>query len=165
MHPCYLGVQGFHRTYATGAACQQRTLSPPDTWSCPTFGLACVLMSRPNSPELVLFPDFWVSNIPQYFSFASHGWVVTFPGSNRTVFTFRNWLDLLGVVLAFLISILKISKLLQNCWHRVIDITSFEKHLESSLDHTPNFSRNLVIFRSKICVKRNLSLGLLWWSR
>ena len=36
-----------------------------------------------------------------------------------------------GVVLAFLISILKISKLLQNCWHRVIDITSFEKHLES----------------------------------
>ena len=25
------------------------------------------------------------------------------------------------------ISILKISKLLQNCWHRVIDITSFEK--------------------------------------
>ena len=31
----------------------------------------------------------------------------------------------------------------------VIDITSFEKHLESSLDHTPNFCRNLVIFRSK----------------
>ena len=37
------------------------------------------------------------------------------------------------------ISILKISKLLQNCLHRVIDITSFEKHLESSLDRTPNF--------------------------
>ena len=32
--------------------------SPPDTWSCPTFGLACVLMSRPISPELVLSPDF-----------------------------------------------------------------------------------------------------------
>ena len=31
-------VQGFHRTYATGAACQQRTLTPPDTWSCPTLG-------------------------------------------------------------------------------------------------------------------------------
>ena len=31
----YLIVQGFHRTYATGAACQQRTLTPPDTWSCP----------------------------------------------------------------------------------------------------------------------------------
>ena len=36
----------------------QRTLTPPDTWSCPTLGLACVIMSRPISPELVLFPDF-----------------------------------------------------------------------------------------------------------
>ena len=67
----YLIVQGFHRTYATGAACQQRTLTPPDTWSCPTLGLACVLMSRPISLELVLSPDFWISNIPRYFSFAS----------------------------------------------------------------------------------------------
>ena len=66
----YLIVQGFHRTYATGAACQQRTLTPPDTWSCPTLGLACVLMSRPISPELVLSPDFWISNTPRYFSFA-----------------------------------------------------------------------------------------------
>ena len=66
----YLILQGFHRTYATGAACQQRTLTPPDTWSCPTLGLACVLMSRPISPELVLSPDFWISNIPRYFSFA-----------------------------------------------------------------------------------------------
>ena len=67
----YLIVQGFHRTYATGAAWQQRTLTPPDTWSCPTLGLACVLMSRPISPELVLSPDFWISNTPRYFSFAS----------------------------------------------------------------------------------------------
>ena len=66
----YLIVQGFHRTYATGAACQQRTLTPPDTWSCPTLGLACVLMSRPISPELVLSPDFWNSNTRRYFSFA-----------------------------------------------------------------------------------------------
>ena len=66
----YLIVQGFHRTYATGAACQQRTLTPPDTWSCPTLGLACVLMSRPISPELVLSPDFRISNTPRYFSFA-----------------------------------------------------------------------------------------------
>ena len=62
----------------------------------------------------------------------------------HTVFTFRSWLCLLGVVLAFWISILKISKLLQNCWHGAIDITSFEKHLESSIDQTPNFCRNLV---------------------
>ena len=45
----------------------------------------------------------------------------------------------------------KISKLLQNCWHRVKEITSFEKkHLESSLNHTPNFCRNLVIFQEYV---------------
>ena len=32
--------------------------SKRDYWSCPTFGLASVLMLRPISPELVLFPDF-----------------------------------------------------------------------------------------------------------
>ena len=73
MFSCYLIVWGFHRTFATGAVCQQRTLTPPDTWSSPTFGLAWVLMSRPISPELVLFPDFWVSNIPRYFYFAPSG--------------------------------------------------------------------------------------------
>ena len=30
----------------------------PEARSCPTLGLACVLMSRPISPELVLSPDF-----------------------------------------------------------------------------------------------------------
>ena len=49
---------GFHRASATGVACQQGTLTPPDTWSCPTLGLACVLMSRPISPELVLTFEF-----------------------------------------------------------------------------------------------------------
>ena len=77
----YLIVQGFHRTYATGAACQQRTLTPPDTWSCPTLGLACVLMSRPISPELVLSPDFRISNTPRYFSFA--WWIITHSPKNR----------------------------------------------------------------------------------
>ena len=67
----YRITRGLHITFATGAACQQRTLSPPDTWSCPTLGLASVLMLRPNSPELVLFPDFRVSIIPRYFFFAS----------------------------------------------------------------------------------------------
>ena len=61
----YLIVWGFHKTFVTGAACQQRTLTPPDNWSCPTWGLASVLMLRPISPELVLFP-----NIPRYFYFA-----------------------------------------------------------------------------------------------
>ena len=80
------------------------------------------------------------------------------PDSHRTVFTFRGWWDLLDVVLEFWISILKISKLLQNCWHRVIDITNSEKHLESALDHIPNFCLNLVIFRStNMCLKESLT--------
>ena len=65
----YLIARGFHGIFATGAACVQRKLTPPDTWSCPTLGLACVLLLRPISPELVLFPDFWISNILRYFCF------------------------------------------------------------------------------------------------
>ena len=53
----YFSVSIFNAYSATGTACQQRTLTPPDTWSCPTFGLASVLMLRPISPELVLFLD------------------------------------------------------------------------------------------------------------
>ena len=40
---------------------RQRTLSPPDTLSCPTLGLASVLMLRQISPGLVLSPDFRTS--------------------------------------------------------------------------------------------------------
>ena len=62
---------GFHRAYESGVAFRQGTFSPPETWSCPTLGLASVLMLRPISPERVLLPDdFWVSDIPRYFCFA-----------------------------------------------------------------------------------------------
>ena len=86
-------MQGFHRTYATGAACQQRTLTPPDTWSCPTLGLACVLMSRPISPELVLSPDLWISNTPRYFSFAlySMNWLNYVGRSEKKLFYANSW--------------------------------------------------------------------------
>ena len=59
-------VQGIHRTYATGAACHQRKLTPPDTWSCATLGNAFVLMLR------LFFRPFgpWISNIPRDFCFA-----------------------------------------------------------------------------------------------
>ena len=35
----YLIPGGFHRTFATGAASQEKTLTPSDTWSCPTWDL------------------------------------------------------------------------------------------------------------------------------
>ena len=48
-------VQGFHRTYATDAACQQRTLTPPDTWSCPTLGLLVSGLLNFEHPSVLLF--------------------------------------------------------------------------------------------------------------
>ena len=76
-------MQGFNKTYATGAACQQRTLTPPNTWSSPTLWLACVLMSRPIYPELVLSPDLWISNTPRYFSFPLRGSVIDLTHAER----------------------------------------------------------------------------------
>ena len=40
-------------------------------------------------------------------------------------------------------------QILPNYWHRITDITSFEKHLESSSDHTLTFHQNLVKYRFK----------------
>ena len=89
----HLIVQGIHRTYATGAACQQRKLTPPDTWSCPTLGFAFVLTSRPISPELILFPDYIISNIPRSFSFASRLYtdLMTVPGLTFTELRGFHW--------------------------------------------------------------------------
>ena len=70
-----------------------------------------------------------------------------FLDSHHTVFTFRSLFDLLDVVLAFLMSILQIFKSLQNYRHSITYITSFGKHLESSLGHTLNFCPNLVQYR------------------
>ena len=43
----------------------------------------------------------------------------------------------------------KIFKSLQNYWHRIADITNFEKHLECSPGHTLAFCQNLVKYRFK----------------
>ena len=65
------------------------------------------------------------------------------------VFIFFSWLDLLDVAPAFLTFILKIFKLLQKYFHRVTNIISFEKHLESSSCHTLSFCLNLLKYRFK----------------
>ena len=86
------------------------------------------------------------------------GWVVMILDSHRMVVTFLSWLNLLGVALAFLIFILKIFKLLPNYLHRVTDIESFEKHLESSSGHTLSFYLNFVKYRSKnMFLKKSLT--------
>ena len=50
----------------------------------------------------------------------------------------------------FLISFLKILKSIQNYWHRVTDITSFGKRLESSLGHTQNFLFGAISFQEYV---------------
>ena len=54
----YLIARGFQRTFATDAACQQRTLTPPETWSCPTLGLASVLCWHQSLLNLSCFRTF-----------------------------------------------------------------------------------------------------------
>ena len=43
-------VKGF-RTFATGMTCRQGMLTPPDTWSCPFWGLYLFNLSRPETPN------------------------------------------------------------------------------------------------------------------
>ena len=71
---------GIVRAFATGAACQQRTLTPPVTWSCPTLGLTFVLMLRQVSPELVMFPDFQVSDTSIFLRL-----VILIPGTTLNI--------------------------------------------------------------------------------
>ena len=99
---------------------------------------------------------------PDFLPPISPGWVVMFLDTHRTVFTFLSWLALLCDVLAFWISNVKFLKSLAKC-HRVTDITSFEKHLESSLCHILSFYPNLVNYRFKNMFLF-LSPGLLQWS-
>ena len=123
--------------------------------------------------SLIWYKSYWQScSIPalttnamtsNFLSSVSLGWVVIFPDPHCTVFTFLSWLDLLGVVLAFWISIPKICKSLPNYLHRVTDITSFEKHLKSSSGHTLSFYPNGEISFQE-CFLKNLSPGLLRWS-
>ena len=108
----------------------------------------------------VMFIPAFTTNVmtSDFLSSIPPGLVVMFLDSHRMVFTFLSWLDLLGVALAFLISNLKIFKLLPNTLHGVTDIASFEKHSESSSGHTLIFYLNLVKYRSKnMFLKKSLT--------
>ena len=89
-----------------------------------------------------------------FISSISPGWVGMFLESHRMVFTFLNWLDLLGIAQAFRISNLKIFNLLPNYQRRVKDITGFEKHSESSSGHTLTCCLYLVKYRFKNMLRK-----------
>ena len=61
--------------------------------------------------------------------------------------------DLLDVVLAFLISFQTIFKSFLNCWHRVTEITSYEKCLTRSLGHTLSFYSNFDTISFRLAYK------------
>ena len=54
----YLNMQGVHRIFATGAACQQRTLTTLDTWSCPLWDLHVFLCRDQSFLNLSCFRTF-----------------------------------------------------------------------------------------------------------
>ena len=58
----------FHGAFATGVACQQGTLTLPDTWFRPSFWDLLVLQFlRPDSSKLPCFTRLFTLNIPLYF--------------------------------------------------------------------------------------------------
>ena len=54
----YRRMRGFYRTFATGMACQEGTLTPPDTWSSPIWNLHMFNLLRP-----ILFPNLYFFRI------------------------------------------------------------------------------------------------------
>ena len=63
----YRFMRGFHRKLATGVACWQGTLTPPNTWSRPIWDLHMVYLLRPILfPNLYFFFGLFTSNIPRY---------------------------------------------------------------------------------------------------
>ena len=50
----YRILSGFHRTFATGVACRQGTLTPPDTWSRPFGTCICSTCWDQSFSELVV---------------------------------------------------------------------------------------------------------------
>ena len=56
---CKTVKSGFHRTFATGVACRQGTLTPPDTWSRPFGTCICSTCWDQSFSELVIIsPDY-----------------------------------------------------------------------------------------------------------
>ena len=52
----YMITRGFHITFATGAACQHRTLTLPGTWSCPIWDLQMVFLFESTDTQSFITP-------------------------------------------------------------------------------------------------------------
>ena len=63
----YLIAWGFHRTFATCAACQQRTLTPPDIWSCPIWDLH-MLFYWDHWHSIIYYTSLWHLSLTWVFT-------------------------------------------------------------------------------------------------
>ena len=66
----FTDLWGFRRTFATGVAWWQGTITPPATWSCSIWNLhinALLVETNPFLELVVIFPGLFTSNIPRYF--------------------------------------------------------------------------------------------------
>ena len=69
----YRILRGFHKTFATGVACRQGTLTPPGTWSRPFGTCICSIGWDQSFFWTCYFYGLCSSNIPRYFlDFALH---------------------------------------------------------------------------------------------
>ena len=91
-------------------------------------------------------------------------WAALYLNSNLIVFAFLSWLDLLGGVRSFWISILQIFISHQNYRITITDTTSFAKHLGISWIYTLSFCPKLVQFRFRNMFLQEFLTGLLLWS-
>ena len=61
-------MSGFHGTFATGVACQQGTLTPSDTWSCPIWDLQLFSCSD-HWHSIVHYTSFWHLSVIWLFTY------------------------------------------------------------------------------------------------
>ena len=64
----YRILRGFHRLFATGVACRQGTLTPPDTWSRPVWTYICSTSWDQSFSELVVFSRTMLFDYPSVLS-------------------------------------------------------------------------------------------------
>ena len=68
----YRIFRGFHRIFTMGAARQQRTVTPPDTWSCPIWNLHFFWCWSHSFVKLQCLRTMWVSKVPRFFYFTMY---------------------------------------------------------------------------------------------
>ena len=85
-------MSGFNGVFATGMACQQGTLTLPDTWFRPLlWDLLVVQLLRPDSSNLPCLNSTFTSNTPWYFLDFAFKVIQDMNGSTFNDIQYMNW--------------------------------------------------------------------------